>query len=303
MSIHREGEENSIYRIQVLDRAFQILGRVADEDAGVTLPEIARRLQLHKSTAHRLLMALEAARFIEKNPATARYRLGSRVIELGLSAVSRLDVYQIAGPHLRRLAEQTGETGHLAVLRDGEVVSVLNVESRQTVRTPSAVGARSPVHCTAHGKAALAFSPPDQLAAFLRNRSLKAYTPNTLTTATKLRAELEKIRQRGYSIDDEEWESGLRCIGAPVRDSSASVIAAVSISGPVFRIRNDRVPPLGAIVVETATRISSALGYRATPESRAAPAPRLFGDATDRSRAISYGAGRRRPRSAPRGSS
>jgi IclR family KDG regulon transcriptional repressor len=266
MPIQRDGDENSIYRIQVLDRAFQILGKVADEDAGVSLPEIARDLQLHKSTAHRLLMALEAARFIEKNPVSGRYRLGSRVMELGLSAVSRLDVYQIAGPHLRWLAEQTGETGHLAVLRDGEVVSVLNVESRQTVRTPSAVGARSPVHCTAHGKAALAFAPADQLSAFLRSRNFKSYTPKTLTTAARLRAELEKVRQHGYALDDEEWETGLRCIGAPVRDSSGSVIAAVSLSGPVFRIRPERIQALADAVMETASRISFALGYRPKPE-------------------------------------
>jgi IclR family KDG regulon transcriptional repressor len=271
MPIQRQGDENSIYRIQVLDRAFKILGKIADEEAGVSLPEIAQGLLLHKSTAHRLLMALESARFIEKNPVSGRYRLGSRVMELGLSAVSRLDVYQIAGPHLRWLAEQTGETGHLAVLRVGEVVSVLNVESRQTVRTPSAVGARSPVHCTAHGKAALAFAPADQLAAFLRNRSFKAYTPKTLTTAARLRAELEKVRQHGYALDDEEFETGLRCIGASVRDSSAAVIAAVSISGPVFRIRPERIPALAEAVMETASRISLALGYRpqaGTPYSR-----------------------------------
>jgi IclR family acetate operon transcriptional repressor len=153
------------------------------------------------------------------------------------------------------------------VLRDGEVVSVLNVESRQTVRTPSAVGARSPVHCTAHGKAALAFGPADQVAAFLRSRTFKAYTPKTYTTAARLRAELERVRQQGYAVDNEEWETGLRCIGAPVRDSSSSVIAAVSISGPVFRIRPDRIPALAPLVIEAASRISFALGYRPKPEA------------------------------------
>jgi len=266
MPTQSDGEENSIYRIQVLERAFQIISRIADDDAGVTLPDIARDLELHKSTAHRLLMALESARFIERNPVSGRYGLGSRVMELGLCAVSRLDVYQVAGPHLRQLAETTGETGHLAVLRDGEAVSVLNVESRQTVRTPSAVGARSPVHCTAHGKAALAFAPADQLAAFLRSRSFKGYTPKTLTTAARLRAEFEKIRHQGYALDDEEWETGLRCIGSPVHDSSGSVIAAVSISGPVFRIRPERIKALAVAVMETASRISFALGYRPKPE-------------------------------------
>jgi len=269
MSTATRGRENPIYRIQVLDRVFQILDRIASEDAGAGLPDIARDVRLHKSTAHRLLMALEHARFVERNADTGRYRLGSRVMELGLSAVSRLDVYQIAGPHLRWMAEQTGETGHLAVLRDGEVVSVLNVESRQTVRTPSAVGARSPVHCTAHGKAALAFAPPEQVAAFLRNRSFKAYTAKTFTTSARLRAELKKVREQGYAVDNEEWETGLRCIGAPVRDSSSNVIAAVSISGPVFRIRPDRISGLAPLVTEAASRISHALGYR-PPVSRPA---------------------------------
>lgn len=267
MAIVLPGKQTSIYRVQVLDRVFQILDRIGEEPGGVSLPQIAAGLRLHKSTAHRLMMVLEAARYVEKSTADAKYRLGSRIMELGLSAVARLDVYELAGPHLRWLADQTGETGHLAVLRDGEVVSLLNVESRQTVRTPSAVGARSPIHCTAHGKTLLAFAPSDQVSAFLRGRSFKSYTPKTLKTAARIRLELDKVRERGYAVDDEEWEMGLRCIGAPVRDNSAAVIAAVSISGPVFRMHPERIASLASLVVETADRISFALGYRPALQS------------------------------------
>ena len=115
-----------VYHVQVLDRACGILDILAESGSGIGLTEIAERLELHKSTAHRLIMVLESSRFVQKNPVSGRYHMGSRLMELGLSAVSQLDVYQIAGPHLRTLVSETGETAHLAVLRDGEVVSLVS---------------------------------------------------------------------------------------------------------------------------------------------------------------------------------
>ena len=178
----------SIYRIQVLERAFRILDILAEDRGGTALSDISVSLDLHKSTVHRLLMVLESAHFVERNAVTGKYHLGSRIMELGLSAVSQLDVYDVAQPHLRSLVEETGETAHLAVLREGEVVSLSDVESRQTVRTPRTAGSRSPAHCTALGKALLAFCPAEQLQDFFRGRTFKAYTHKTLTTAAQLRA-------------------------------------------------------------------------------------------------------------------
>ncbi|HWB85722.1 MAG TPA: IclR family transcriptional regulator [Bryobacteraceae bacterium] len=252
----------TIYRIQVLDRVFRILDILADGAADTTLSEIAAALGLHKSTVHRLLMVLESARFVERNAGTGKYHLGSRVIELGFSAASRLDVYDVARPHLHWLVEETGETAHLAVLRDGEVVSLSDVESRQMVRTPANAGSRTPAHCTALGKAILAFTPPEQIAQFLRGRTLRPVTGRTITSASGLRAELRAVRARGYAVDDEEWEPGLRCIGAPVRDGTGAVIAAISISGPVFRIDQSRLLTLANPVMRAANRVSSSLGYR-----------------------------------------
>ena len=246
----------NIYRVQVLERAFQILNLLADEKSGVGPMEVAQRLKLHKSTAHRLIMMLESSRFVEKNTITGKYHLGSRLMELGLSAVSRLDVYEVAGPHLRTLVKETGETAHLAVLRDGQVVSLVNVESSQTLRTPATVGKRTPAHCTSLGKAMLAFATQEHIDDFLRGRKLEAYTPRTITTAAKFKAELRTIRKRGYAIDNEEREPGLRCIGAPLWDSAGDVVAAISIAGPVFRIGDDRVQNLSAAVMIIAARIS-----------------------------------------------
>jgi IclR family transcriptional regulator, KDG regulon repressor len=263
MANEKKAKQTQVYRVQVLDRAFRILDILADGNACIGLTEIAERLELHKSTAHRLIMVLESSRFVERNVATGKYQLGSRLMELGLSAASRLDVYDLARPHLRILATETGETAHLAVLRDGEVVSLVKAESSQNLRTPITVGTRTPAHCTSLGKAMLAFAPDEQVADFLSNRTLKAYTRNTITSATRFKKELRLVRERGYSIDEEEREVGLRCIGAPVWNSAGEVIAAVSIAGPVFRITKDRIPALSNAVMSGARRISASLGYRA----------------------------------------
>ena len=256
--------EKETYRIQVLERAFRILDVVGDGGTGATLPDIAAALRLHKSTAHRLLMVLEGARFVERN-AAGKYRIGSRVMELGLSAASRLDVYEVAPPHVRTLAEATSETAHLAVLRECDTVSIIDVEGQNQLRMRSAVGARTPAHCTAHGKAMLAFSTSERLEDFLHSASLRAYTRKTIVSAARFRTEMRAIRERGYALDNEEWEVGLRCIGAAVRDSSGAVVAGVSISGPVFRVSPQRIPPLARAVVEAAAGISAALGFRPQP--------------------------------------
>jgi DNA-binding IclR family transcriptional regulator len=254
----------NVYRVQVLDRAFQILDVLADESAGIGLTDISDRLKLHKSTVHRLITVLENSRFVEKNAVTAKYNLGARLMELGLSAVSRLDVYEVAGPYLRELVKETGETAHLAVLREGQVVSLINVESSQTLRTPTTVGTRNPAYCTSTGKAMLAFTAPEQLDEFLRRETFSSYTRKTITSRARFKAELVEIRAKGYAMDDEEREPGLRCIGAPVWDSSGVVVAAISVAGPVFRITRSRVPALSRTIMRIAAGISASLGYRST---------------------------------------
>jgi len=253
------------YRIQVLDRAFQALDALAAQPFGLGVTELAQRLDLHKSTAHRIAMVLESARFIEKDAASGKYNLGPKLFELGRAAVARLDVYEIARPHLRALAAATGETAHLGVLRAGEVVSVVHVHSRQTLTTPITVGARTPVHCSSIGKAILAFGPPAEIDTWLRGRKLTPYTRLTIKSSRRFRQELSATRARGYSLDNEEREEGLRCIGAPVRDGSGSVAAAISVAGPVSRVGLNGA--LASLVIDAADRISAALGYRAARHS------------------------------------
>jgi DNA-binding IclR family transcriptional regulator len=253
------------YRIQVLDRAFRILDVLAEVDGELGATEVAERLRLHKSTTHRLLVILERQRFIEKNPDNAKYRLGWRLFELGTLAVSRLDLYSLAKPYVARLVEETGETAHLGVIRGGELISLVNAESRRSVRTPSTVGKRAPLYCTSQGKAMLAFMPEESAAELIRNLHFQSFTRNTIMRPSRLKAEMAQIRQQGYAVDDEEFEEGLRCIGAAVHDHAGEVIAGISIAGPTFRVGGDRMPELVEAVMATARQLSAALGFQRSP--------------------------------------
>lgn len=251
----------SPYRVQVLERVFTLLNALAAKGSELGLVELSSELSLHKSTVHRLLTMLESNRYVERNPATGKYWLGWKLYELGMQAVARHDLFQLALPTVQWLMEQTNETAHLGALRDGEVVSLVNAESRQTVRTPSTVGRRTPAHCTSLGKAMLAYLPPEQLAEFVRARGLRRYTASTITRFPELARELLRVRELGYAVDDEELEEGLRCVGAPVRDRTGRVIAAISIAGPAFRLGEDRLPAAAAAVMTAAARLSESLGY------------------------------------------
>ena len=254
--------EAEIYQSQVLTRTFQIFDILANESSGLGVTTLATKLGLHKSSAHRLIMVLEANRFVEKNGSTGKYQLGSRILELGLSALSRLDIYEVARPHLRRLVADSGETAHIGVMRDNEITSIVNVRSSRALHAPSEVGTRHAAHCSALGKAILAFGPMEDVERFLRDRTLEGFTRNTITSPSMFIREIESVRSNGYALDDEEREEGLRCIGAPVRDSTGEVIAAVSVAGPVFRITRDRIDALAGVVMGSAGQISASLGYR-----------------------------------------
>ena len=254
--------ETDIYQSQVLTRTFQILDALAEESSGLGVTTLAARLGLHKSSAHRLIMVLETNRFVEKKGETGRYQLGPRILELGLSALSRLDIYELSRPHLRRLVAETGETAHIGILRDGEITSIANVRSTQALHAPSEVGTRHATHCSALGKAILAFGPTEDLDSFLRDTKLEGFTRNTIVSPSMFIKEIETVRKNGYALDDEEREEGLRCIGAPVKDGTGTVVAAVSVAGPVFRITRSRIASLAEMVMRAAEQISIAQGYR-----------------------------------------
>jgi DNA-binding IclR family transcriptional regulator len=248
------------YRVQVLDRSFRILEALADAPDELSPAELAVRLHLHKSTIHRLLVVLEGQRFIRKTP-DGRYGLGMKLIEMGSRAVEQLDLGEHALPFLERLVEETGETAHICVLSGTEMVSIANVPGRWTLRTPSTVGRRTQTYCTAVGKAFIAFLPPSALDSLIERLQFKRQTRRTLMTASSLRVALDRVRRRGFAVDDEEVEEGLRCIGAPIRDYTGKVVAALSIAGPVFRIQKGQVASYARAVTAAADSLSADLGY------------------------------------------
>jgi DNA-binding IclR family transcriptional regulator len=256
---------DSPYKVQVLDRALAALAILAKSSSDCSLAELCPALKLHKSTVHRLMMVLEQHRLVAKNPDTGRYRLGLRLYELGSRAIDGLDLRGRARPYLDRLQDEFGETVFFCILDEGQVFYVEKVESQRSVRTACTVGSRAPAYCTAVGKAMLAELPDLEVSKIVRRWGLKAVTPNTITTAGDLKAELKAVRARGYAIDDEEKEEGLRCIGAAVRSHSGKLAAAMSISGPAFRMTKERVPEIGRALMEAASKLSAELGYQTAP--------------------------------------
>lgn len=248
------------YRIQAIERAVAILNAFTADEAELGVTELAERLGLHKSTVHRFMVNLDAAGLVERNARTGRYRLGMRIFELGGLVKQRMNLWDEALPFLESLVRDSGETGHLAVLDGGEAIYIERVEARRALRVPAAIGRGYPVHATNLGKVLLADLPSERVEEIIAERGLAAYTPNTITDPQALEAELVRIRECGYAVDNEEYDEGLRCIGAPVRDHSGGVVAALGIGGPATRITPARVEQLSTLVMAAAAGLSRRLG-------------------------------------------
>ncbi len=239
-----------------------VLRSLADSDADLAAAEIARQLRLHKSTVHRLLVVLEHYRLIKKGP-DGTYRLGTGLIELGERASSRLELSERAEPFLRELANQTGEGAHVTVLSGTEMLSIAHVEGRWSLQSLTRTGLRTLIHCTAAGKAVLAFLAADASDDLIARLSLTRLTRHTIVKPSALKLELVRVRQTGYAVDDEEFEEGLRCVGAPIFDHRGRPIASISMAAPVFRLRKERIPHVARLVVAAARGLSIDVGYQA----------------------------------------
>ncbi len=254
-------QNKSPYQIQVLDRALAVLKVLSTEGPDLTLAQVSSLLNLHKSTAHRLIMVLEGHKLIERNSKTGTYRLGMKLFELGTRAVSQLDLRERARPILERLVRETDETVHLCVYDNGEVVYVDKVEPARSVRLASTVGRRHPAFCTAVGKAMMAIMPEEQVEAAVQKHGLRPLTRKTIGSLGELKSELAKVRKLGYAVDNEENEEGVCCVGAVVQGISGEPTAAISVSGPSFRLPSYKIPVVAKAVIAAANTLSQELGY------------------------------------------
>ena len=242
-------------------RSFQILEKLGDgQSLGVS--ELARELDMAKSSVHGILETLVHEKVVGKNPVTGKYSLGIRLIEFGNRAQLGLDICRIAAPFLKGLNVEFDETVHLTLLDNDEVLYVDCIESRKRLRTYSVIGVRAPLYCTSVGKAILAFLPEDEIGRIARTKGLSPITPATITTEEGLFAELAAIRKQGYAVDDLEHEEHLRCVGAPIRNSRGEVFASISLSGPAERNTRERIIQMAPSLMRATEDISRRLGYR-----------------------------------------
>jgi IclR family KDG regulon transcriptional repressor len=262
-----------VYSIQVLDRAARILDCFRLERPELRLTEITTATGLHKSTVYRLLEVMRRHHFVQFDEAAGVYRIGIRLFELGAVAMTGCGFEKYARPALEGLASATGETAHLCVLHESEIVHIAKVESSFALRIATPVGGRHPAYCTSVGKAILAFLPPEALAAYLGATELRPLTAKTITSPALLKAQLRRVAEQGYALDDEETHEGVRGVAAPVRDYSGEVVAAITITGPTSRITRSKLPEFAEHVIKAAENISSRLGYR--PKAKAAAAERM----------------------------
>ena len=273
----------SRYRIQAVERVGAILEVFTTEQPELGVTEIAERTGLHKSTAHRFLVNLEAVGLLERDPQNQRYRLGLRMFEMGGIVLEQMSLWDEALPYLEGLVTDSGETGHLAVLERGEAIYIEKVEARRALRIPSAMGRGYPAHATSLGKVLLSDLGEDEVRAIMDAHGMASYTRTTTTDVDRLLAGLADIREQGFAVDDEEYDEGLRCVGAPIRDHTGRVVAALGIGGPVTRVTPERVDELARLVINAADGLSRRLGAsQSSAYTRAARRVRATADSTPR---------------------
>jgi DNA-binding IclR family transcriptional regulator len=248
--------------------ALRVLDCFSTTDRELGVSELARRLGVGKSTVHRLCTTLAAGGLLDHNPETGRYRLGLRLYELGALVGVHLDLHEAASPALNDVRNRTGETVQLAVLDGREVVYVERLESSHTVRLFGRVGHRNSAHCTSTGKVLLAYLPEAELDALLDGWVLESRTPYTITDHGALREALAEVRRRGWGENANEVEMGVASVGAPIRDASGAVVAALSVAGPAMRLDGGSLRRFAGVVVEAAEAVSRRLGYRGATEWR-----------------------------------
>jgi IclR family transcriptional regulator, KDG regulon repressor len=255
------------YLINSILRACSILKSFSGENSHFKMSDLARRLQLDRSTAYRILLSLERAGFVEKNEEAGTYSLGLAAFEIGNAYLGQTDLIQVSKPAMADLSAKVQETVHLAVLSDLEIVYIDKVDSPRPLGVMSKLGQRGPLHCTSLGKSLLAFQPEEEQNRILQKIKMPPLTPRTITTKRKLIEELRTVKKQGYALDRREIEEDVECIGAPIFNYLGNVIAALSISGPQKKIGTPQEKHFIQSVVKAASLISSRMGYRPPQET------------------------------------
>lgn len=252
--------DTSTEGLKSLRKAIRILECFSLQEPRLPLTDIARKVGLPLSTAHRILTTLRTVGIVEQEGDRDLYRLGLKLLELGSMVLANMEVHREALPCIEELVRETGETVHLGVFDGSQVVSIEKMDSPHGLASNITIGKGAPAYCTGVGKALLAHQP-DSAVEYVCRLGLAKHTRQTITDPERLRRELAQIRAQGYAVDNMEHQPDVRCVAVPIRDHSGRVVASLSVSGPATRIPKDRIPTLAVRVREVAAKLSARLGY------------------------------------------
>ena len=251
-------------QVQSLTRGLTLLELIADSHGSVALTELAQQAGLPNSTTHRLLSTMQQQGFVRQVGDLGLWTIGAHAFVVGSSFLQSRNLLALVHPVLRSLMEASGETVNLAVLdlSDHQAVIIDQVQCSQLMRMSAPIGGKLPMHASGAGKAFLAHLSDEQVTALLHQKGLHYYTPKTLMSPQSLKENLAQVRKAGFSFDDEEHALGLRCVAAPIYDEHGEPFAALSISGPIARMTDDRITELGALVIREARQVTLAYSGR-----------------------------------------
>lgn len=247
--------------VQTLDRSLDVLEVLAQAEEALGVTEIGNRISLHKSTVHRILHTLCHRGYVERVKDNERYQLGIKIVELGMRFLNDLEIRKVASPVLNDLAKLLDEVVHLVLPDEGEVVYIDKAESSHVVSMHSKVGRRAPMHCTAVGKALLSTLPEEEVRHILEIKGMTRYTPNTIVEPDALMVYLREVKISKISVEIEENEIGIICLGTPVFDYSGRAIGAISVSGPAERIKEKGIERIGQEMKKAGEVISAHMGF------------------------------------------
>ncbi len=245
---------------QSVSRALSLLSKLSEEPEGLNLSELARRVKLAPSTAHRLLTTLQLDRFVRFEE--GRWLVGVQAFNVGSSYMRSRDISHMARPYLRMMMQETGETSNLALMDNNgnSLVYASQVECPQLMRALSKPGAKAPWTCSAVGKICLAYLKPEIANHIIKQSGFTQFTRKSIMDESLFLREITKAKKLGFAVDEEENSEGLRCIASPIFDSKSSVIGALSVSGPSVRIEEQKFPNFGRVTLRTAKELTRALG-------------------------------------------
>ena len=248
--------------MQSVERTLTIMELLSDYNEGLGLTDISSKVNLHKSTVHRLLGTLIYMGYVVQDPSSNKYRISLKLYEIGAKRVDSIGVLSASKPFTKVLMENTNEVVHLVVRDGNSIVYIDKVEANNTIIMASRVGKRSPMYCTSVGKAMLAHMGDSEINDVWEQSKIEKLTDKTIVDLDEFKKELEDIRKKGYAEDDEENEIGVRCIGAPIFNRNGEIEGAISVSGPTIRVTKEKVAEIAAEVKKCAELISKELGYK-----------------------------------------